>query len=111
MTISLDETWTFCIRMAKWIAKEMRRDDSQDIDDLKGAYLRQHHPDLQLTLNCFFCDYAAQCHNCPGVLIDPRFRCYNFAYHFRGRPTDFHKELVRLNKIRKANPKQKIKGQ
>ncbi|KKK56978.1 hypothetical protein LCGC14_3059110 [marine sediment metagenome] len=106
MNISLDKTWTFCIRMAKWIAKEMQRDSSQYVGVLKEAYLAQNHPDLDLYNNCFFCDYNGyddnKCKACPGRLVDLGFHCENDAYSYDRRPTDFHKELVRLNKIRKA---------
>ena len=106
MNISLDKTWTFCIRMAKWIAKEMQRDSSQYVGVLKEAYLAQNHPDLDLYNNCFFCDYNDdddnECETCPARLVDLGFHCENDAYSYDRRPADFHKELVRLNKIRKA---------
>ncbi len=106
MNISLDETWTFCIRMSKHIAKEMQKDSSQYISDLKEVYLAQNHPDLDLYNDCFFCDYNGDgnnyCKDCPARLVESSFNCKNTAYHYYRHPTDFHKELVRLNKIRKA---------
>ncbi len=109
MNISLDETWEFCIKMTKWIAEEMRRDSSQRVGTLKKAYLAQNHPDLHLCNNCFFCDYDDdndnECKACPARLVESSFDCRNDAYNYYWRATDFHKELVRLNKIRKAKPK------
>ena len=103
--LNLNETWVLCLKMWKWIAKEVEagRDSITDVIDLKDEWLTKHgFRDVEE--NCFFCDYArrkAGClQSCPGKKIDGSFNCDNKEYHYAGEPIAFYKKLVELNKIR-----------
>jgi hypothetical protein len=55
--------------------------------------------------NCFFCDDGKDffgCTRCPGKLVDRNFSCANTNYNYEEKPVAFYKELLRLNRIRKA---------
>ncbi len=61
---------------------------------------------------CFFCEHtmgedydycsSESCSLCPGVLVDPTFDCCSDDCYYQDEPDAFYKELLRLNRIRKA---------
>lgn len=106
---TLNQTWVLCLRMWRWIAKEW--DKEKDVGELKLQWLQEHGflSDLfeGIYNSCFFCEYnkgikQLACQNCPGVLVNPLFTCGNDAYNYETNPPAFYKELLRLNRIRKA---------
>jgi len=105
---TLNQTWTLCLRMWRWIAKvwQTPRYRRYDISDLKRIWLKKNGYKNGLWCDCFFCDYKSRgvpCSvGCPGAMVDRNFRCTRFNYHWIRKPIEFYKELLRLNKIRKA---------
>ena len=101
--MTLNQTWVLCLRMWQWIAKEWEKGNS--VDKMKERWLEKNGYDIDIVLDCFFCDYAnGNCKKCPGVLVDPKFFCHNDSkYHYYYKPKAFYKELLRLNRIRKQN--------
>jgi len=47
-------------------------------------------------------DGVENCMECPGALTDPDFDCTHNGYYYSVYPVKFYKELLRLNRIRKA---------
>lgn len=108
---TLNQTWTLCLRMWQWIAKvwQTPRYMQYDVHKLKEIWLRKngfHYS--RLRSDCFFCEYKniyniSRCdEGCPGVFVDSGFNCCNGDYHYSIEPVEFYKELLRLNRIRKA---------
>ena len=114
--LTLDETWTLCMKSWRWIARKIKQDSSLDVEDLKAEWLEAHTKD-KLDNNCYFCEYNKQrggcstldessdCPHCPGQLVDPEFSCDNKLYHYEERPLAFYAELRRLHKIYKRKKK------
>lgn len=107
--LTLNQTWTLCLRMWRWIAKvwQTKGYKGMDVHDLKRMWLREHGFESSLIrAHCFFCDYKGifgYCHRaCPGALVNPDFNCMEYNYDFENRPVEFYKELLRLNRIRKG---------
>ena len=104
---TLNQTWTLCLRMWRWISKIWVEDDS-DIHWLKAKWLRENgFGNENIYANCFFCDYNCQleyegCGSCPGHLVDSFFSCGSTTYDYETKPVAFYKELLRLNRIRKG---------
>lgn len=111
---NLDETWTLCLSMHRWIAKEVKSKSSFDINDLKKRWLAKHWDGDVLICDCFFCDWVgldedgdANCSECPARKIDPAFDCCDVEYYYRRKPIAFYNKLVSLNrKRRKTKPKE-----
>lgn len=100
---TLNQTWVLCLRMWQWIAKVwVEGMDVVDISVLKVQWLRDNKLTMTSASDCFFCDYCCVCSYCPGALVDDSFRCGNEDYNFKTKPVEFYKELLRLNRIRKA---------
>lgn len=102
---TLNQTWTLCLRMWRSIAKNWN--GRKSVIQQKKLWIRENGFEVDnLDADCFFCDYDVDngmgCRSCPGRLIDPDFDCRNEPYHFRNKPVKFYKELLRLNRIRKA---------
>ena len=102
--LTLDETWVLCLKMWKWIAKEVKNGRS-DISNLKAGWLEQNN--LKGVLDdCFFCEYTEKrnkdCDICPAVKIDKDFHCSHIEYDFYIKPIAFYKKLCELNKLRLA---------
>ena len=107
--LTLDETWTECIKMWRWVVKRWQADSMILVGDLKGEYLNKKHigPD-EIKDDCFFCEYAnknsstsCQCASCPGVMVDPEFDCKEKGYSWNDAPDKFLQKLLSLNRKRK----------
>jgi len=110
-TRTLNQTWTLCLRMWWWVAKvwQTPRYRRYDIVDLKRIWLRKNGFRYSyLRGDCFFCENKNICNidscdkGCPGVLVNRVFDCCDYDYHYENKPVKFYKELLRLNRIRKA---------
>jgi hypothetical protein len=90
--------------MWRWIAKVWVK--GKDVEKLKRRWLRDNgFTASPLSSNCFFCNYitsAEHCDGCPGRLVDSSFSCFREAYNFEQNPPAFYRELLRLNRMRKA---------
>lgn len=126
MKLSLEKTWTECLRMWEDIAAEIRKlikkgaeNIDYDVEELKYDWLEQdgYEPD-NIQAQCFFCDYQRKhaktgfehvyCSRCPAKKIDKNFCCDNDDYDYQNNPLAFYAKLVELNRIRKnkkARPK------
>ena len=111
--LTLEETWTECMRMWRWIAKKIRKDDTYDVNDLKITWLEKHgYRDEDIISDCFFCEYAeynGKCTSCPGGKVDESFNCENLEYHWQAEPLKFYEKLKELNRIRKERCSRKAK--
>lgn len=115
--LSLDKTWSECLRMWKWIAKTVRKSNDDidvDIGTLKIVWLMKNgYKPTSIVSACFFCHYStthfrattknthACCLNCPGVLVDDDFYCMTYP-SFEDDPIEFYNLLKELNKRRLA---------
>ena len=106
--LTLNQTWTLCLRMWKWIASVWKEGD--DVDTLKDQWLEENGFET-IIQSCFFCDWAnrgydelrfSRCVDCPGKKVDKAFNCLDITYHYYEDPKAFYAELLRLNRIRKA---------
>lgn len=103
---TLNQTWILCLRMWRWIVKQIEKGSEFSIVALKSRWLRRNgFEDNNVAGDCFFCDTASSCSSCPGRLVDPDFDCDAAAYDYLTNPTGFLKELLRLNRIRKGKVK------
>lgn len=99
---TLNQTWILCLRMWRWISKEWPKSEL-DVCGLKERWLEANGFKYSISNSCFFCDFAEdECFQCPGQLIDSHFSCMNPKYDYDDKPVAFYKELLRLNRIRKA---------
>lgn len=105
--LTLNKTWTECLRMWRWIAKEKRAGNKSYIYNLKAEWLKKHGyvpNDKDVECNCFFCEYDLHkndnCRACPPKKIEPKFDCRNEDYHFNEKPIAFYNKLVALNRKR-----------
>jgi len=129
--LTLSKTWKECLRMWKWIDKEVQKEFQgtgvgiPTVDDLKEKWIRCYAPNYREKLkhDCFFCEFAVQndglmdkktplrkirtCSQCPGRLINRQFRCEFVSYSWYQNPRKFYKKLVQLNAKRKAMRKAK----
>ncbi len=105
--LTLDETWKLCLSMWRWIAKQLRANDSLGIEALKKKWLKQHgYRNVQL--DCFFCEYAKRgweegmggCGECPGKKVDKLFKCGHADYDWAKRDGGFYNKINSLNKKR-----------
>lgn len=108
--LTLNQTWILCLRMWRWIAKvwQTPRYRRYKVYQLKAIWCRKnglHHAQH----DCFFCDYTMRgtqycedCTKCPGNLVSSNFDCTNDDYYYSIYPVEFYKELLWLNRIRKA---------
>lgn len=104
--------WKLCLEMWDWIAEMIRAGDDRGIWGLKRAWLTEHG--YAMENECFFCDWAIadgkNCENdCPGTVVDPRFRCDRTAYHYDDAPLKFHAKLHRMDKKRRQMNREKKK--
>lgn len=103
--LTLNQAWTKCLRMWKWIAVNLGKEIKAY--DLKIKWLEQYETET-LFGQCYFCEYAEQqdlggdCELCPGVLVDKTFNCSHQDYTWHENPKGFLKKIVALNKKRKA---------
>ena len=102
---TLNQTWTLCLRMWRWIAAMKAGGSRKWISTLKTQWLRENKVRIEGDHDCFFCEYnnmRNHCRNCPGKLVDFDFSCQDKAYQYSQKPIAFYKELLRLNRIRKG---------
>lgn len=100
---TLNQTWVLCLRMWRWIAKEKAKKSRKYVATLKRQWFRENgFTKWEVESDCFFCGYTQFCCNCPGKLVDPTFDCNEDNYCYDSKPVAFYKELLRLNRIRKA---------
>ena len=100
---TLNQTWVLCLRMWRSISKKWT--GRIPIWKLKAQWLKVNgFPDYTIEEDCFFCDYTknSDCRQCPGKLVDRNFSCTNHDYDYENEPVAFYKEILRLNRIRKA---------
>lgn len=106
---TLNQTWILCLRMWRHIAKVWTA--GEKVERLKTKWLTENgfvNMDVDMPSGCFFCKYAeaiSGCAECPGRLVDLSFSCYRESYSFEHNPPAFYRELLRLNRIRKASNK------
>ena len=104
---TLNQTWVLCLRMWRWIAKvwQTPRYRRYGVVKLKEIWLKESSF-RYIRADCFFCDYKGsdlRCDKaCPGALISFSFSCTDEEYSYEEKPVEFYKELMRLNRIRKA---------
>ena len=96
---TLDETWTLCISMWRWIAKQRKAEDVRGIETLKSAWIKAKGFGC-IESNCFFCHHAGACRNCPPRDLDPSFNCENPRYSFFWEPIKFYNKINYLNRKR-----------
>lgn len=123
MKLTLAKTWQLCLRMWKWIAKEMEKDNKLSIWNLKDQWLEEHKFQLiDIVHSCFFCEYNTQqggepcdcqkdtaCSLCPGKLVSKSFKCNRKTYSYSKKPIQFYKKLVELNNKRLEQNKKRRK--
>ncbi len=103
--MTLNETWTNCLAMWKWIAEQIKGGSIESVESLKNKWLEEHGF-KNIEAGCFFCHYASavdpqsNCENCPGVLAAKKFDCESPKYRFRSNPIKFYEKIVALNKER-----------
>ncbi len=106
--LNLNETWVLCLKMWKWIAKEVRAGNGKSVNMLKKEWLKKHEFE-NVADDCFFCDYVTirkrDCMICPAVKIDKNFYCSDSNHNWFYKPFTFYKTIVALNKIRLAKEK------
>ena len=106
--LTLEQTWTLCLQMWKWIAGQIRKDPDISVWRLKAKWLSKHDWGVSMYCDCFFCDWAGgnrgfpSCPRCPARKIDKDFDCEDTDYDYSLNPIEFYKKLVALNKKRKA---------
>jgi len=103
---TLNQTWTLCLRMWRSISKAKMANPRLWVSALKRRWLHDNGF-KNLKGDCFFCEFKKEkrgCFGCPGKLVDTDtgFNCCTGSYHYRYKPVAFYKELLRLNRIRKA---------
>jgi len=105
--LTLAKTWQECLRMWKWIDKQIEKDKDLYAGDLKWQWLRENSIGT-LHMGCFFCEYDLResgedhCISCPGKLINKRFECERVTYCWADKPRKFYQKLLQLNAKRKA---------
>lgn len=100
--MTLDQCWSYCLRMWRWIAKEKKAGNEENVHRLKIQWIRNNSIP-EFISSCFFCLYAKDgCHQCPAKRVDKDFGCEKLDYKYDTNPIAFYAELLRLNKIRKG---------
>ena len=103
--LTLNQTWTLCLRQWKWIIKQLDAGSVECIANLKEQWTKQNEYGInRINANCFFCEYASRhldcTQSCPGKLVSKQFDCENSSYIYRIKPRKFYKKLLELNKKR-----------
>lgn len=55
--MNLNDTWTNCLAMWKWIAKEYGKDKDLTVYDLKVLWFEKSKFRAKRVEHCFFCEY------------------------------------------------------
>lgn len=102
---TLNQTWVLCLRMWRHVAK-VWIEDGISVEILKMKWLNENgFGEDDILSSCFFCEhirYIVGCYSCPGRMVDPKFDCERPEYRHWSNPPAFYRELLRLNRIRKA---------
>ena len=108
--LTIDQTWTKCLKMWRWIVRERRKSGYRaDVQKLKEQYFAKKR--FKPSNLCWFCEYNDQhgnrenCDKCLGAIADKvnnRYAWCNMHYDWQRRPIAFLAELNRLNRIRRA---------
>ncbi len=107
----LDRCWKNCLRMWKWVSETYG--NGENINTLKREWLRSHRFKKSILAYCFFCQWAGDhgenrfvaekgCTECPGRLVDRRFKCGNVRYDYSSNPKAFYHKLLALDAKRRA---------
>lgn len=120
MRLSLDKAWKRCLPMWRWIVEQYISGATETVEALKQEWFDTHEPDVDLSTNCYFCEYAEQsqkqhprktaCQCCPGALVDRKFCCDNSAYDYEREPVKFLAKLESMNRTRLARLAKRKKG-
>lgn len=107
--LSLDKTWFYCLKMWRWIARQIKAHPYSSVEVLKTKWLEKNGFKSVIS-GCFFCAYgtrwSAACLNCPAKKVDRDFHCFGHReYHYCKKPIAFLKEITRLNRIRLKHKK------
>ena len=102
--MTLDQTWTNCLRMWKWIDKVWK--PGMSVVVLKKEWLEKWMPAANINSDCFFCEYDVQnglesCNCCPGRLVNLRFTCDRKTYNYFKHPKKFYQKLLQLDARRR----------
>ncbi len=111
---NLDRCWKNCLRMWKWISENY--DENNGVLVLKRDWFFSHRFKKRILAECFFCEWAGQngqtnfvaengCPECPGALVDARFKCGNIRYEYSTKPKAFYAKLLELDAKRTGKKK------
>ena len=110
--LTLDQTWTECLKMWKWITEQIKKDVELDnVCELKERWLEEHgYEEDEILEGCFFCEYTKGhkricSEDCPGAKVDKGFGCTEVEYAYDDEPIAFYEKLLSLNRKRKARKK------
>ena len=98
----IDEIWKQCIKMWRWIVRQIEAGDERTIHKLKRTWLQEHGFSPSIHGACFFCESCTNCGNCPGAIIDECFSCFRDDIAYNLHPKAFLKELFHLDNIRRT---------
>lgn len=57
MKLTLDQAWTRCLAMWRWVVAEKKKRSKARVWDLKCEYRTEHDPNADLYNDCYFCEY------------------------------------------------------
>lgn len=102
--LTLDETWEKCLKMWRWIVKQIKLHPYSNVEVLKRKWLKKYGFG-KIYNDCFFCDYtfkhaSIECDKCPAFLVDRYFHCTSNEYCWEKKPAEFLKKITELNKQR-----------
>ena len=112
--LTLNKAWVLCLMQWAWIIKQLDEGSTLCIESLKTKWMDDNQELVEQLLGttdidayCFFCEYndrhgGKACAHCPGKLVDENFDCHSKTYHYQDRPRDFLKEILALDKKRRA---------
>ena len=113
----LDRAWVNCLRMWKWISRNLPDGFSEAsnamkqsvIQHLKIQWLRKNKFTQPLLNNCFFCEFnmnsaaLTDCTKCPATLVEKGFCCMEDDFHYALDPINFYQRILKLSKRRRIN--------
>lgn len=120
--LTIEQAWTLCLKMWKWIAENYKNDKIESTTQLKKRWLKENKtlPEMKdvdinyLSFSCFFCQYNVEqraskikvnyddanmdCSKCPAKLVSKRFCCERYeAYNWMCKPKQFYKRIKELH--------------
>lgn len=107
--LSLEMTWKECLRMWKDITT-LPKYAGMEITAAKILWLQDNgYDEIDVQGECFFCQYnkehydwsSRSCDNCPGVMVDKDFSCFDPEYNYDDTPKLFYAKLVELYELYK----------